>query len=189
MSGLSLADEVDGTGLNVSGAESESYEANELDSGADGSAVIGIGSYQAGVYSGIVGIDNSIDSSAGAFATGNDNVISSGDQSFSAGLGNYVHSGASCFVAGSYNDVTSDGQIILGQGIVASLSTGGASAMIVGNYNLEVTNQLFVIGNGTGSGATPRHNAVEVYKDGTVKILKRQGDVGMGRFTTVIADQ
>jgi hypothetical protein len=69
---------------------------------------------------------------------------------------------------------------VLGFGLINKWS----NSTIVGQYNNStisyLTPLLFAVGNGASS--TLRSNALEVYVDGTVKIVKRQGDILMGEF-------
>lgn len=87
----------------------------------------------------------------------------------------------SAFVAGKNNAVTGQ-HYVLGEGLIAG-TPGNTRMVVLGQFNASpVAGQLLVVGNGAGSGAGQRANALEVYTDGKVKIPKRQGDVGMGRF-------
>lgn len=63
----------------------------------------------------------------------------------------------------------------------------GRNNAVEGNATTWVeTDPLFVIGNGTGVASDPANvknrNALTVYKNGDVKITKRQGDILMGEF-------
>jgi hypothetical protein len=69
-----------------------------------------------------------------------------------------------------------------------SLTADSHSSFVVGCYNVGggemwdwvPTDPIFEIGNGTAYNA--RSSALIVYKDGSIKIPKRQGDIPMGEF-------
>jgi hypothetical protein len=75
-------------------------------------------------------------------------------------------------------------------GSSAYITSPAYASVVVGQWNKIEGNQsawvsgstepLLVAANGTDT--NNRKNAFAVYKDGTVTISKRQGDVGMGRF-------
>jgi len=77
--------------------------------------------------------------------------------------------------------------------IGSSLSTHYDDSLVVGSFNLPAANltkpnspTAFVVGIGYAGTSSPwiptKKNALEVYKDGTVIINERQGDVLMGDF-------
>lgn len=97
---------------------------------------------------------------------------------------------------------TASGNLSVALGAGTSSTTYGA--VVIGRNNMEKqkdgtttppaasasawndNDPLFVVGNGTGQAADPveirNRNAFIVYKDGTVKVGKAQGDILMGEF-------
>lgn len=143
-------------------------------------AAIGVNNYNSGDASLVVGSSNSI-------PFGGDDPT--GSHSFISGASNY-NAGSHYSIISGINNYSeySDGNATFGRGLINIWNY----CTLVGKYNAYVggTNLLFVVGNGSGvsEAADERHNALEVYGDGSVIIPKRQGDVGMGRFGNGGAD-
>lgn len=92
------------------------------------------------------------------------NALAGGEQTIAYGKNSVA--------LGYYTTAPSYGSVVLGQ---YNQSAGGQNTGSWVN-----SDQLFVIGN--GSSGSPS-NALEVKKDGTLIIPKRQGDISMGSFT------
>ena len=101
--------------------------------------------------------------------------------------------GWSVGVLGSGNTLATSNALAIGYYNVASyhtnvamvgyqLRTGRGDSLVVGRYNLQSSSALFVVGSGTGTGSTPRKNALEVRSDDKI-IIKKQGDVEMGIYS------
>lgn len=84
------------------------------------------------------------------------------------------------------NGATVSGKYAFGYG--SKVSATAAGSFVIGEYNVQEgdantvsgATPLFVVGNGASTSS--RNNALTVYKDGRVKISKRQGDILMGSF-------
>lgn len=119
---------------------------------------------------------------AAAFASG----FAYGPNSFATGAGE----------ASGYFSTAISGGLAIGEWSTAiGLGTMARAygSLAVGRFNVDEggdatqwieTDPLFVIGNGTGGDFDPARyrNAFAVYKNGDVKIPKRQGDILMGEF-------
>jgi len=106
-----------------------------------------------------------------------------------------MSAGTAC---GSYSTAMSGGQVYgdssvaVGWGSIAMAAQSfvvGRNNVITGSEdasNWVETDPLFVVGNGTGDSGDPpevqNRDALVVYKNGNVKIAKRQGDILMGEF-------
>lgn len=106
----------------------------------------------------------------------NSETISSGLNSMSVGL-NSTASGNIAFSAGYKTVATSYGSFVIGRNNLVEASNATV---------WTDTDQLFVIGNGTGVTTDPvgvkNRNAFVVYKNGDARFTKRQGDILMGEF-------
>ena len=68
-------------------------------------------------------------------------------------------------------------------GIGTGVETTTASQTVVGKYNNSSVGGLFVVGMGSGTGTTPRKNAIRVREDGTL-LVRPSGDLSMGGFAS-----
>jgi hypothetical protein len=146
----------------------------------------------------VVGIGNSTYNTSHSFAAGYHNSLGGSGMvmfgaynasyyydDFGAGVdgmlvGQYnYNSGSTASLAAGVNNYLASGiaNIALGQGLL----NGWSNCTVVGQYNeyFEGAALVFVVGNGTNSGN--RSNALEVYRDGTIK-MPPQGDISMGEF-------
>jgi hypothetical protein len=141
-------------------------------------------------------------------AFGGGNMLPDVSGTFVSGFSNLATNGNFCgFVAGNSNTVSKSIAVAIGEGntstgwgamtIGRALTSASAGCVVVGMANQPIVGDatywvgadpVFVVGNGTnntalaGQSGPVTSNAFVVYKNGTVKIPKRQGDVGMGRF-------
>lgn len=144
-----------------------------------GSDAVAIGRYAWAYYGSIViGGGGTLD--AGAIAIGNSFAYMG--NSIVIGNGNYSSYDATAI--GSSNTVNGYRATAIGY----SNRADAHSSFVVGCYNVGggsdwdwiPADPLFEIGNGTASNA--RSSAFIVYKDGSIKIPKPQGDIPMGEF-------
>ncbi len=128
---------------------------------------------------------------AGASVTAGVNVVASANIISTGGnvrAATYLQASQNLAVGGS-----GLGAGVLNAGVVGEAATASSfSSFVVGRYNVlegtanswvstaGATEPLFVVANGTGTGA--RNNAFTIYKDGTVTMSKAQGDILMGQF-------
>jgi hypothetical protein len=169
-----------------------------------GATPTGSGSFAAGHYNNVNGFQVSALGHANTVGGQFNGAIGYGNQvqgfsSFGWGQGNYILPGTShATAAGHYNIIYAVG----GAGIGVNNDVYSYGCTSVGTFNAPVNDEddaqatpspkthwragdpVFVVGNGSGAGPTPRSNALVVLKDGTVIIPKRQGDISMGAFTT-----
>jgi len=123
-----------------------------------------------------------------------------GSYSMAIGSGN-IASGSNSLAHGSSNQATGSGSNAGGGTTVASgqfsttrgyyTTAPSYASVAIGRYNFAPTgqsatswvasDQIFVIGNGTGPSVYDRSNLLEVKKNGTI-IIKRQGDILMTGF-------
>ena len=94
------------------------------------------------------GLQNLAKSRLGSIGGGNDNIVTGLGATIPGGVGNIAQSWGE-FVVGTYSD---------------SLSTVGSRTMAI------PTDRLFVIANGTGTGTTPRSNALVMLKNGSTTV-------------------
>lgn len=150
-----------------------------------GSIAAGYGNTLSGYYQYAFGTSNSITGMNSA-AIGGTNYANA-SYSLAYGTTNQVLSTAGYSMSGgSYSIAKGQNSVAIGYFATAPSYTSVA----FGRYNKVASgqstsswvasDQLFVIGNGTDSVPS---NALEVKKDGTVIIPKRQGDISMGSFT------
>lgn len=133
-------------------------------------------------------------------------TTASGDRSLAVG-GSSTASGTGSFAQGFNTVASGSTSVALGQSSISSgnyaFSSGyyvaavSAYSAVFGRFNAiegsgtawSETDPLFVIGNGTGVTTDPPNvksrNALTVYKNGDIKITKRQGDIEMGGFGVV----
>lgn len=88
--------------------------------------------------------------------------------------------GGGILMVGSYNGVSSltsaTNALVVGTyGVVFD-----SDSAVIGRWNKDTLgDELFILGNGTNS--DNKSNAMEVFKNGTIRIL-RQGDISMGAY-------
>jgi len=130
--------------------------------------------------------------SSGTNQTGGNLILTTGNSTGSAGgmiefktATSGGTSGATSRPAATRMRINALGGIEAGADIVAS----AAPQFVAGKYNDTRTNDngtnhtegLFIVGNGTGTGGTPRTNALRILEDGTV-LIQPKGDISMGGF-------
>lgn len=190
-----VAGTVNGTQWNSIGTGTAIFGANNSVPGDSGFAAGSGNSVSGGWNSTALGINNAVSNSSASTVIGQGNLINGGYNSFATGVGNSV-SGASAMAIGESNTSSGWTALTVGRG----LTSAAAGCVVVGMYNTPIfgnanswvgAEPVFVVGNGTGgtqlagqSGATTS-NALVVYKDGGIKLGKRQGDLRMGRFGNV----
>jgi len=160
-----------------------------------------------------LGDGNYVDSS-GSFAAGEWNFSSSSPRSVILGSGNYIEAGADAVAIGRYHEIEHNHSTAIGylnsvkathgMTIGRNLFANSHAMLAVGRYNKYPlsgaspstwvgTDQLFVIGNGTGPSTNDRSNAMVVYKSGDVEMtegevtiarIPAQGGILMGDFGT-----
>ena len=137
-----------------------------------GSAALGSGSTATGAYSFAVG-DHATAIEADTFAAGaGATALTHASAAFNYGT---LTTGFSSFAAGYYTKADSFASFVVG-----CWNLGGYAGPN-GAWQWNGQDPVFEVGNGTGPAT--RSNALTVYKDGTVIIPKRQGDILMGEFT------
>jgi hypothetical protein len=155
------------------------------------------------------GYTNNVGTGWSSAALGINNTIDESSASTVIGQSNYIHWGYNSFAAGGWNSLTNFTSIALGESnnsagwtavtIGRALTSSSAGCVVVGMANTPITGDadhwvgadpVFIVGNGANgtaaSGTSPvppaTSNALVVYKNGTIKIPKRQGDIVMGAF-------
>ena len=185
-----------GQSLNIVEPDNATESTNDFGS-IEASGAIGSYNYLSGsVNSLLIGNANEFDNVTSDLVVGDSNfgfgtlnsfLLGDGNQTSNVynaaifGSYNYMEEADTGLVAGQNNYVSGPGNFALGVGLI-SLDVTSPAKVIVGNYNTPRTNQLFVIGNGTGPATAERHNALEVYQNGAVRLGKRGGDIPMGEF-------
>jgi len=131
-----------------------------------------------GIFSTAFGYDNMAKGEYSIVAGGGRNVASGGNSTVGGGLDNRVQHNYGTIGGGVGNKVTGlSGTVVGGQYNVAQ-SWGET---VIGTYNDSIsyvssrtapiaTDRLFVIGNGIGSGGTPRSNALVMLKNGNTTV-------------------
>ena len=136
-----------------------------------GAVALGQGSVANGAVSFAVG-DHATAIDSGTFAAGmGATAVTHASAAFNYGT---LTMGFASFAAGFYTKADSFASFAVG-----CWNLGGYSGAN-GDWQWNGQDPVFEIGNGNGPAA--RSNALTVYKDGTVIIPKRQGDILMGEF-------
>jgi len=142
---------------------------------------------------GFLGVNGNV--SLGAYdAFGSDSVALSRGSVF----GNFATAMGGGYAEGDGATAISGGVALANYSIAAGRYTNAVAAQsfVIGRHNVIAgtenlvnwveSDPLFVVGNGTGESEDPpeirNRDAFIVYKDGTIRIAKRQGDILMGDF-------
>lgn len=157
---------------------------NYSDAAGDNAVALGNNVSAAGYASVALG-DGSSATEYGATAMGSSLASGYG----STAMGYSTASGGGSTAMGS-SSATGDNSTSIGTQTVAQAFGSfviGANNVVEGDSTTWVpTDPLFVIGNGTGDSNDPpevqSRNALVVYKNGQINIIKRQGDILMGEF-------
>jgi hypothetical protein len=144
-----------------------------------------------------IGVCNTVGSDSSAFAFGASNMAW-GDFSVAIGSSNTAGSDVYYYpntvAIGQSNTSLGWGSVTIGR----SLKSYTSGCVVVGISNVDTptsdgyywrgADPVFIVGNGTGGSAAPgetgpvQGNALVIYKNGDIKIPKRQGDISMGEF-------
>lgn len=134
-----------------------------------------------GTYGFSYGFTNWVAANATSAMAGGQYTIANGVAS--AALGNYtMANGTASTSLGNNTKAYSFASVAIGQYNAKAPTSSDEDTNTQARTTWRGQDTLFVIGNGTGSGATPRKNAFLVTKDGTI-IIQKQGDISMGSYT------
>jgi hypothetical protein len=172
--------------------------------GADYSVAIGSGNYTSGIASAAMGYStqssgfastsvgrSTIAQGLNQFVIGSFNIASGTPHSswteFNAGFPTWNPNDEIFIVGNGVSDACRSNALTVKKNAATGIGTGivttTASQTVVGKYNDNSLGGLFVVGMGTGTGATPRKNALRVREDGTL-LVRPAGDLSMGGFQT-----
>lgn len=99
--------------------------------------------------------------------------------SFVFGSYNLSSASAAYDIVSGYNNVSNAWcSATIGQGLVNNWNF----CTVIGRYNKSTATGALLLAVGSGTNSTNRSNAFEIYADGKVKVVKRQGDIRMGNF-------
>lgn len=134
-----------------------------------------------GTYGFSYGFTNWVGANATSAMAGGQYTIANGVAS--ASLGNYtLANGTASTALGNNTKAHSLASVAIGQYNAKASASSDEDTNTQARTTWRGPDTLFVIGNGTGAGATPLNNAFLVKKDGTI-VIQKQGDISMGTFT------
>jgi hypothetical protein len=156
-------------------------QGNALSNGSDGLMVGASNNIDTATCSLVLGYANYATEASDSIVGGIENSANQSDCSQTFGIYNAITGSYASLIGGDNNNATNAASSAT---LGSHLINNWGYSTVIGQYNAYQGggDLAFVIG--IGASDNSRKNAMEVYKDGSIVVPKRQGDIKMGEFGT-----